>query len=158
MKRYPRSQAGFTLLEVLATLVILAIGLLGLARLQIAAMQYTHSALLRTQALLLAHDIIERMRANRTLAAAGAYTTDHDSQTANPPDCLTLTCSASQMVSYDLAQWQADLATLLPEGSGAITLLPSGGMERLVGISIRWNDQRKAQVSAFTTFSWSAEL
>ncbi|MBF0099067.1 MAG: type IV pilus modification protein PilV [Magnetococcales bacterium] len=158
MKRRAPPQAGFTLLEVLATLVILAIGLLGLARLQIAAMQYTHSALLRSQALLLAHDIMERMRANRTLAAAGAYSTEYETQIQTPPDCLTLTCSATQMVSYDVAQWQADLASLLPEGSGAITMLPSGGMERLLGISIRWNDQRKTNVSDFTTFSWSAEL
>ncbi|MBF0185038.1 MAG: type IV pilus modification protein PilV [Magnetococcales bacterium] len=153
-----RHHSGFTLLEVLITLVILSVGLLGLARLQMAAIQFNHSALLRSQALLLTNDILERMRANRSLASAGAYTTSHDSMIVSPPDCRNISCSAAQLVLYDLAQWKQDLSTLLPDGSGEINLLPSGGMERLVSIAIRWNDNRKGNSADYTTFSWSAEL
>lgn len=56
------SQQGFTLVEVLVTVVIMGIGLLGVAGLQLAAMRSNHSALLRTQATIAAYDLIDRMR------------------------------------------------------------------------------------------------
>jgi type IV pilus modification protein PilV len=64
--------AGFTLLEVLVAVLVLAIGLLGLARLQMTVMKSNQSAYLRSQASLLAYDISERMRANRTAALGGS--------------------------------------------------------------------------------------
>jgi type IV pilus assembly protein PilV len=65
--------AGFTLLEVLVAILVLAIGLLGMARLQMTGMKSNHSAYLRSQASLLAYDITERMRANRNAALGGNY-------------------------------------------------------------------------------------
>ena len=68
----PDRISGFTLLEVLVALVILSIGLLGLAGLQAASLRYNHSSYLRSQATLIAYDIVDRMRANRQEALNGA--------------------------------------------------------------------------------------
>lgn len=57
-------QQGFTLMEVLVTVIIMAIGLLGVAGLQLAGMRSNHSAFLRTQATIAAYDLIDRMRAD----------------------------------------------------------------------------------------------
>jgi type IV pilus modification protein PilV len=57
-------QQGFTLIEVLVTVIIMAIGLLGVAGLQLAGMRSNHSAFLRTQATIAAYDLIDRMRAD----------------------------------------------------------------------------------------------
>ena len=58
----PRVQGGFTLVEVLVTVIVVAIGLLGLAGVQLAGMRSNHSAYLRTQATIAAYDLIDRMR------------------------------------------------------------------------------------------------
>ncbi|MBF0340785.1 MAG: type IV pilus modification protein PilV [Magnetococcales bacterium] len=153
-----KSQSGFTLLEVLIALVILSVGLLGLAKMQLNSIKFTNSALLRSQAVFLAYDIFERMRANRTMAVNGAYNTAFDTVVSSPPDCVSSTCSTAQMVTFDLAQWKSDLAALLPSGGGEITPIVAGGMEKLFTISIRWDDERKNTVTAYKTFSLRSEI
>ena len=58
-----RSRA-FTLIEVMIAMIILAVGLLGMASLTVRSQQSNESAYARSQASLLAYDIIERMRTN----------------------------------------------------------------------------------------------
>ena len=67
---------GFTLIEALVALVVLSIGLLGVAALQLASLQANYGASQRTQATFLAQDIVDRMRANRDAAVAGDYDID----------------------------------------------------------------------------------
>ena len=63
-------QRGFTLLEVLIAVMLLAVGLLGLAGLQAVSLRNNHSAYLRSQATMLTYDIIDSMRTNRSAAQA----------------------------------------------------------------------------------------
>jgi type IV pilus assembly protein PilV len=75
LNRFPkmRNVRGFTLLEVLVALVVLSIGLLGLSGLQTTSLRNNQSALLRSQAVILAEDILDRMRANREEALDEGY-------------------------------------------------------------------------------------
>ncbi len=68
-----RPTSGYTLVEVLVAVVILSVGLLGLAGMQARGMRNSHDAYLRSQAAILAYDIADRMRANRDAALAGDY-------------------------------------------------------------------------------------
>jgi type IV pilus assembly protein PilV len=114
-------QAGFTLLEVLVALIILAIGLLGLASLQAVGLRSNHSAQLRTQANILSYDIMDRMRANlRGLDHAG--TLQYHNGTAADNDCETNNCDPGQMAAFDLFQWDAALADALPSGRGLVCI------------------------------------
>ena len=104
-----KNQRGATLVEVLVALLVLSIGLLGVAALQVSALQTNRGAHVRSQASVLAYDIADRMRANRDAALADAYV-------------LTLTAPAggTGMALADLQNWKATLTNTLPSGQGEI--------------------------------------
>lgn len=127
--------SGFTMIEVLVTLIILSIGLLGLAALQARSMVSNHNAYLRSQAIQSAYDIGDRMRANMAGVNAGHY--NNVSGTAANPACITAGCSPAQIARYDAFQWNTLLNQQLPSGQGTIT----GNGSHFV-ISVMWNEAR----------------
>ena len=125
-----RKQRGFSMIEVLVTVLILAIGLLGLAGLQSTALRSNHSALLRSQATVLAYDIADRIRANRTAALDGDYVVN-----------LGGTLTGSGMVAADVSSWKGNLAAMLPAGDGAIAHQHNGDRHTFT-IRVQWDDTR----------------
>lgn len=119
---------GFSLLEVLVAVLVLAIGLLGLAALQGLSVQGNHSANMRTQATFLAYEIVDAMRANRDVALKGDYNL-----------ALNATPSAGTVAGDDLTDWRARVATALPAGNSAIALNAD-----VFTITVEWNDTRSA--------------
>jgi len=101
-------EQGFTLIEVLVTVLVLALGLLGMAGLQSLGIRNTHSAYLLSQATAEAYNILDCIRANRTAAEAGAYNIS-----------LGSTPSGASLAAGDLANWKARLANVLPSGQGS---------------------------------------
>lgn len=123
-------QRGTTLIEVLVAIIVLSVGLLGMALLQVTSVQSNHSAYYRSQVTILASDLADRMRANRTAALGNAYVFEFS------------TSSSSHSVSgtqaqKDKAEWLNALALTLPEGTGQVEKTGA-----LVTISVRWNDNR----------------
>jgi type IV pilus assembly protein PilV len=99
--------AGFSLLEVLIALLILAIGLLGMASLMLHSMKSNQSSYQRTQASLLAYDMAERLRVNPTIAT-GSGTNYVIASTANPGaavSCASGVCTAVQSSAVDVYEW-----------------------------------------------------
>ena len=103
---------GFTLIEVLVTLVILMFGLLGIAGLMAKGQRVSFEAFQRHQALQIANDMAERLRANKAQAAAyvaqaGPPGIGDGKQFASLPagKCGTAACSAAELVAYDIALW-----------------------------------------------------
>lgn len=130
MKNRPSTQ-GFTLIEVLIALVILAVGLLGMATLTMTSLQSSQSAYLRSQASLLASDIIERMRANRAHAVSSDdYEQSEGSTSPTAPSCSA--CTPEQQAERDLAQWRAALENGIP---GATAAIERTGNEYQISIS-----------------------
>lgn len=126
-----RKEAGATLIEVLVAMVVLAIGLLGLAGLQATSVQSNHSAYYRSQATILASDLADRMRANRTEALTNAYLVNF------PPSSTTHSEGSGTAAQNDISEWLNQLGRTLPEGTGRVVK-----NNTLVTISIRWNDTR----------------
>jgi type IV pilus assembly protein PilV len=122
-----RDARGFSMLEVLIALVVTSIGLLGLAALQATSLRLNHGSFLRSQATLYAHDIADRMRANRVAALDGDYDLAFDD-----------TPSGSAVADLDLDQWRDALLRELPDGTGAVDVNAAG----LAVIQVRWNDAR----------------
>jgi type IV pilus assembly protein PilV len=150
----PRSvrAAGFTLVEVLVSILVLSIGLLGLARLQAVALRHNHSAHLRSQATLLAYDMADRMRANLQALRDGRY---HLPSAAASPNCLTTSgCTAAQMAAHDTYEWSLAVAQSLPQGQGVICVDSSpadgasaaspacSGTGEVYAIKVWWDDTR----------------
>ena len=124
---------GFTLLEVLIALVILSIGLLGIAALQGVGIRSSHGAYLTSQAGLLAYDMADRIRANPR--PVDAY--DFDTSTI---DC-TQPLPNAPLLDADLAEWACSVQGLLPNGSAIIV----DSRDALTGlftydITIQWED------------------
>ncbi|HYA36915.1 MAG TPA: type IV pilus modification protein PilV [Candidatus Methylomirabilis sp.] len=128
---------GFTLVEVLVSLVVLAIGLLGLAMLQTTGLRYNTNSYSRTQATYLAYDLAERMRGNVPGFQAGDYdvtslgaangVVGSSSYSCNLPSnsncsCDTGTCTNAALAQYDLGQWYYSLDMLLPGAKDAANL------------------------------------
>ena len=135
---------GFTLLEILVALLVLSIGLLGLAGLQTFSLRNNHSALLRSQAVVLAYDALDRMRSNRDQAMRGDfsdYNTEFDEPSADysGPDCAldSSNCTSSQMATYDLWAWKADVERL-PAGAARISI----DANNKATVQVLWSDAR----------------
>nr|WP_163501138.1 type IV pilus modification protein PilV [Halomonas socia] len=121
-----KGQQGVTLVEVLIAVLVLSVGLLGVAAMQTTSLQMNHSAYLRSQANNMAYDIIDRMRANRSASLDGDYA--HEMQ-AGPP-------AGNSVAAADVREWLSDLALTLPEGKGEISL----STQRL-SIGVQWRDR-----------------
>lgn len=109
--------AGFGLIEVLVALLILAIGLLGMASLQTTSLQQTTGSQARTQAIFLAEDLVERIRANRP-NRADYVLADPDAVACNTEFAI----DNSGVAQNDLDEWRNSLACLLPGGNGEVSV------------------------------------
>jgi type IV pilus assembly protein PilV len=128
-----RRARGFTLLEVLIALVVLSIGLLGIASLQYASLRANHHAYLRSQATFLAYDIIDRMRANTAGALAGAYDLPLGDDDPSPAQA-----TPESVAAQDLEEWRQLLAATLPAGEGSVTV---DSATRRVRVVVQWNER-----------------
>jgi type IV pilus assembly protein PilV len=131
-----RHERGFSLIEVLVALVVLSVGLLGLAALQSTAAQFNASAYTRSQATILAYDIADRIRANRQAALGGAYTSAYPDP---PPACDD--DPIGTVAQQDLIAWRRALACSLPSANGEVAF--DGDAEGgVVTIRVRWDESR----------------
>lgn len=118
-------QAGFSLIEVLVTMVVLSIGLLGIAGMQASGLRNNHAAYTKTQATNLAMDMAERIRANPQGQAN--YVGFDSTEAPSNPGCINSVsgCTAEQLATYDMFEWSqplnADPKPILPAGRGIVT-------------------------------------
>ena len=129
---------GSTLVEVLVTLFIMAVGLLGLASIQMISIKNVNNSQFRTLATDYAYDMVERMRANTSGVDDGKYDLLSTSG-ATSINCST--CSTSEVAQLDEYEWsmlitQDVLLGGLPSGSGTVT---ADG--EVYDIHIEWNEQ-----------------
>ncbi len=143
--------AGFSLIEVLVALLVLSIGLLGLAALQATGMKYNSDAYYRTQASILAYDIIDRMRANPKGAGDGDYVVNETSLAtklssfASGTKCDTNVCSTTSAIAlFDLGRWYEAQRAVLPAPGMPSTISKSGNSHT---ITIRWRERGDIEMS-----------
>lgn len=149
MKR-PTRQSGFTMVEVLVALVVLAIGLLGIAALYLNSLQAGRTAIYRTEAVNLAADLADRIRMNRT-AQAGYATLYGDVENAVAACTTTGGCTDAELASTDLKNWKDDIALRLPGGQGQVTVTAPVGVDEPASyvVSIRWSEVGEAAPVTF---------
>lgn len=156
-----RGQSGFTLIEVLVAVLVLAVGLIGVAALQSVSLRNNQSTFMRSQATVLAYDLADRMRANVAGANAGSY---DPAAAALSGNCQTVSgCTPTALARHDLGQWNAAIATLLPAGQGYVCIdstpddgTGSGdpqcdGNGSLYTIKLWWDDDRDGVTSVSPT-------
>jgi type IV pilus assembly protein PilV len=141
------ASAGYTLVEVMVALIVLSIGLLGVAGLQLVGLRGSLSAASRTQASYLADDIIDRMRANYVAArgpdGSGLPNLQYQlTMGATAPGTATTDATAIA----DLNTWLTELQTL-PSGQGSISVDPA---TNIVTVTIQWVDTRGGDATLCT--------
>ncbi len=147
---------GFTLLELLIAVAVFSVGLIGMAGLMGRSIQWNHSAFSRSQAVFLANNLSERMRANTLGVATGAYADIAINAPGIGPspgpacDALASSCTPAQIAIRDATDWQIMVARLLPFGQGTaqcattVIVIPNGGAtppsDNLCTITVSWSD------------------
>jgi type IV pilus assembly protein PilV len=153
--------SGFTLIEVLVSLLVISIGLLGVAKLVLAAVKANDSAYFRGQATNLAYAILDDMRANRTYALTNPNNYQVPLGAVGVPAVMCnagVACQPSQQATYDVWVWKCRLTAAnnnnvnpcnpngaivgaLPAGDGQVVLtFPAGSGQTMATITIQWDD------------------
>jgi type IV pilus assembly protein PilV len=145
------TESGFSMIEVLVTMLIISLALLGSAGLQAYALKTNLGGQFRNQAAFFVADIVERMEANKAQAVAGGYALAAGTAIPAPSTaCDTAACSPANLAQYDLGNWQAALASGVPSGTGVITQTIAGNPSTYT-IAVNWVDRKTD-----TTYATSA--
>ncbi len=135
-------QRGFSMIEVLVTLLIISLALLGTAGLQAYSMRLSQSSQFRAQAVFLVADLAERMEANREQAVAGTYAlATSGAANALSSACRVAVCTATALADYDLSQWQNAIAATLPQSTWTVVQTVAGNPTTYT-ITVSWMDRQ----------------
>lgn len=126
--RLPTTIRGTTLIEVLIAVLVLGIGMLGIASLQATSLRNSQSSLERSQAVIASYAIIDAMRANRVTAQAGGYNIGN---TCAPP-------AGGTLVTNDQRVWLQGIQAGL--GAGSCGAIACGALN--CTITVTWDDSR----------------
>jgi type IV pilus assembly protein PilV len=135
---------GFSMIEILVTILLISLALLGTSGLQAYALKLNQGAQFRTQAVLLASDLAERMDANKFGAVAGSYvyncpaTAEVESTACGPGGG---SCTPAALANYDLLQWRASVTNTLPASTCSVVQSAAGNPSTYT-ISISWVDRQ----------------
>lgn len=128
-----RRQRGDTMIEVLVTIIVIAVGVLGAAALQVTTLKNLSSSHSATVAALVAEDMTERIRAN----PVGAANYVHSARPVNPPNCTSQDCTPAELAAYDIGSWWNQMTALLPSASGTVT-----NNAGTFTVTVRWDEDR----------------
>jgi type IV pilus assembly protein PilV len=147
-----RRSAGFTIIEVAIAMLVLSVGLLGVAGLQATGMRSTYQSHQRSMAMAQARDLADRMRANLAGMRAAEYVKTIPAAPPSP-DCESSgnACNAAQLAKSDLYNWDSMNGQLLPSGQGSVTCTDidpgtPGVLESGTAclVTLRWDGDRTA--------------
>lgn len=138
--RVTTRQRGFSLVEVLIALIIMSVGMLGIAGLYVQSMQAGRTSVFRHNAVILAGDVADRIRANPGAGAAYAAAAGADNGCVSP----AADCDVAEMAAHDIFLWQAQaLATLPPMGDGSqqvVVVFDNAVTPPTYQITVRWDE------------------
>ncbi|WP_062154662.1 type IV pilus modification protein PilV [Beggiatoa leptomitoformis] len=140
--------AGFTLIEMMIALLVLSIGLLGVAALQTTGQQFNYRAYIRTQATFLAYDLMDRIRTNPLEASQGNYGVGSNI-VESTTDCAKNACTTTQLKNYDISEWGKSVGVITV--TGQLSILPSpeaniayDAATSTYTVTLRWQEERNS--------------
>ncbi len=143
--RRHRRQKGFTLVEVLIALVIMTIGMLGIAALYVEGLRSSRTAIFRTTAVNLAADMMDRIRANPAATAAYAGGGALSNCVNGNNDCLP-----AELAQHDIQLWEDRIAAQMPAGAAGDVVFVAGVPVDTYVIQIQWPEAGYDQDLTYT--------
>lgn len=140
-------QSGLTLVEILVAILVVSVGLLGVAGLQATSLTANRVAYARTQATILAYDMADRMRVNREAALNGEFDNAYTENSAPS--------GSSTLVANQVSDWLGRIASNLPNGKGLIDT-DIAGCSTCARIGVQWEDRQDA--STTVTFKYDTRI
>ncbi len=140
-----RTQRGLSMIEILVTLVIVAVGALGLAGMQLMALKFNKEASVRSIATELTMELSDRMRLNIAGVSATkydrslGYTAALSTAVADPGCGKTQDCTSTTLAQLDLHDWLDAIATALPGGTGSV--IPVAGNKSVYQLVVMWMEK-----------------
>lgn len=144
-----RQTLGYALLEALVAVIVTSIGFIAAARLQTLGLTFNNSVLHRQKATLLGNQMTDRMRANNPIGSDVQKL--YDKVAPGSTDCLASGCTPALLAQADAAEWAADVAAQLPDGTGVVCIdstpddgeagaAACDGVGRLLAVKVWWSD------------------
>lgn len=151
--RNPLANRGVSLIEALVALLVLALGVMGMAGIQTRTLVESRTTNARSVAVMMADDLLDRMQANATVRVTNPATNPYIvgfNDTLTTADCISSTCNGTQLAQFDLQQWKTQLSQLLPGGNARVFRSTTDPAQ--FGVLIGWNStQAKNEGIATTT-------
>ena len=145
-------ERGVTMVESLVALVVLSVGMLGIASLHLTSLKSGRSALIRTQAVNLVNDMADRIRANPV--ARGSYDTGLYAPAPAPRNCVTVAnCSTDELAEDDLARWIAQVDATLPNAASEVLFnaAAAAGRPDTYSVRVAWREAGEEQDFSYET-------
>jgi type IV pilus assembly protein PilV len=150
----PTRGGGFSLIEVLVAMLVLSIGVLGVAGMQVTALKNLQSSSSFGVAAMLANDMADRMWINQAQALANAY--NHTAAASTPAYCVDAACSNADLAEFDVAEWQQQIKGYTTGGGVVVPpMLPSAqgsvvrdGVTSSFEIGIYWDDDHSGSTAS----------
>lgn len=117
-----KKHCGATLLEMMISLFVMGVGMLGILGMQSQAMRFNHQAYSYSQAVFLAQDILESMRGNRDVANTYQIPMGNDVGSAKSCEGINVNCTAQEIRDWDIQRWRNDIVQRLPAGQSSIAV------------------------------------
>lgn len=136
-RKYQARQSGVTMIEILITILVLAIGLTGVMTMEAVAIKTNHQAYLRTQAILQAQEMADRMHANLQGVSDGDYIMS-TAPTTPTTNCLSAACTTTEMATFDKWEWDQGNKKLLPDSTATITY---DSVAETHSITVNWKEE-----------------
>lgn len=151
-------QKGFTLVEMMVAIVVLSIGLLGVAGLQAATAKYQVTTIVRSSISALVSDLSERIRVNPDVAGSSFvqgvassseyvitdnWATQQSAALTVTKNCESTACTASERATFDLLQWRSKLRQSLPQGAALV----GGNKSQGITVAVMWMDKEQTSLS-----------
>ncbi len=146
----PRRMLGFSIVEAMVALVVMSVGMLGIAGLYVSSLKAGRTAVLRTKAVNMASDLADRIRANRT--ARNAYDTAVVAPCSVPGGGATLAeTTARNRAALDTCTWQTTVQNELPQGTVNCVFVVGApaGMPNSYIVTINWQEPGEQQAFSY---------